>query len=119
MSALSWMPWYVFPMMLMGFLVPLVFLIRMLKGSVDRSRILARGIPATATILQIWETGVRINDCPQVGFQIQVMPPSGVPYTTQTTLVVSQLAIPRIQPGAVVPAKFDPANPNDVALEIG
>jgi hypothetical protein len=37
---------------------------------------------------------------------------------TQTTLVVSQLAIPRIQPAAVVPAKFDPANPNNVALEI-
>ena len=118
MSALSFMLWYVFPMMIAGFVVPLIFVIRLLKGSAERSRILAQGIPASATILQIWETGVRINDCPQVGFQIQVMPPSGVPYVTQTTAVVSQLVIPRIQPGAVVPAKFDPANPNNVALEL-
>lgn len=118
MTALSWMPWYFYPMMLAGFAVPVFFLVRMLMGSAERSRILAQGIPVQATILQIWETGVRINDCPQVGFQIQVMPPSGVPYTTQTTLVVSQLVIPRIQPGAVVRAKLDPKNPNNVALEL-
>ena len=61
---------------------------------------------------------MRVNDCPQVGFQIQVLPPSGIPYVTQTTLVVSQLVIPRIQPGAVVRAKLDPTNPNNVALEL-
>ena len=118
MSALAWMPWYVFPMMIAGFVVPVFFLVRLLLGSAERSRILARGIPAQATILQIWETGMRVNDCPQVGFQIQVMPPSGIPYVTQTTLVVSQLVIPRIQPGAVVRAKLDPTNPNNVALEL-
>ena len=118
MSALSWMPWYVFPMMLAGVLLPAFFVVRMLFGAAERSRILARGIPAQATILQIWETGMRVNDCPQVGFQIQVMPPSGIPYTTQTTLVVSQLVIPRIQPGAVVRANLDPQNPNNVALEL-
>jgi hypothetical protein len=118
MSALAWMPWYVFPMMIVGFAVPIVFLVRMLAGAAERSRVLARGIPAQATILQIWETGVFVNGSPQVGFRIQMLPPSGVPYLAETTLVVSPLAIPRIQPGTVVRAKFDPANPNSVAIEI-
>jgi hypothetical protein len=117
MSVLSWMPWYTFPIIIMSFAVPVFFVVKLLRGSAERSRILAQGIPAQATILQIWETGVRVNDSPQVGFRISVMPPSGIPYETQTTMVISQLMIPRIQPGAVVRAKLDPANPNNVALE--
>ena len=117
MSVLSWMPWYTLPIIIVSFAVPVFFVVKLLRGSAERNRILAQGIPAQATILQIWETGVRVNDSPQVGFRISVMPPSGIPYETQTVMIVSQLMIPRIQPGAVVRAKLDPANPNNVALE--
>ena len=37
---------------------------------------------------------------------------------TETTMIVSELMIPRIQPGAVVPIKIDPADPRKVALEL-
>jgi hypothetical protein len=117
MSAMSWMPWYTIPVLVLSLAVPAIFIVKLLRGSAERSRILRQGIPAQATILQIWETGVRVNDSPQVGFRVSVLPPSGVPYETQTVMVVSQLMIPRIQPGSVVRAKLDPANPNNVALE--
>lgn len=120
MSVFTFMPWYFVPMMLLGFVVPAFVLVRWLKGSAERGRILARGIPAQATIMRIWETGMRINDQPQVGFQLHVYPPQGLaPYVAETTMVVSQLMIPRIQPGATVAIKLDPADPRKVAIELG
>ena len=68
MSVFTWMPWYYFPMIALGFVIPIFVLVRFLKGSAERSRILASGIPAQATILRIWETGMRVNHQPQVGF---------------------------------------------------
>lgn len=118
MSVFSFMPWYFFPMMLAGIVLPLLFLVKFLRGSAERKRILAHGVPAQATITRIWETGVRINNQPQVGFDLQVQQPGAAPYAAQTQMVVSALAIPRIQPGAVVRAKVDPADPSKVALEI-
>lgn len=118
MSVFSFMPWYFIPIMVIGFALPLFFVVRLLKGSAERSRILSKGVPAQATIMRIWETGMRVNHQPQVGFELQVHPPNAQPYVTQTTMVVSALAIPRIQPGTVVPCKFDPSDPSKVALNI-
>ncbi len=119
MSVLSWMPWYVFPMMVIGIAVPLVMVFRLMRGSMERSRILSSGIPAQATISRIWETGVQVNNQPQVGFALQVWPPNGAPYMTEVKMVVSALVIPRIQPGAVVAVKIDPADPRKVAIDLG
>ncbi len=117
MSVFSFMPWYVLPMVVLGFVVPIFVLVRWMRGSAERNRILAGGIPAQATIMRIWETGMRINDAPQVGFQLHVHPQLPMqPYVTESTMVVSQLMIPRIQPGAVVPVKLDPADPRKVAI---
>lgn len=119
MSVFTWMPWYYFPMIALGFVIPIVVLVRFLKGSAERSRILASGIPAQATILRIWETGMRVNHQPQVGFQLHIHPQQPMqPYVTEATMIISELMIPRIQPGAVVAVKIDPADPRKVALDI-
>lgn len=116
MSILSWLPWYYLPVMALGFVIPVFFVVRLLEGSAERNRILARGIPAQASIVRIWETGVRVNDNPQVGFQLHVYPANAQPYAVETAMIVSQLAIPRIQPGATVAVKIDPADPRKVAI---
>ncbi len=90
----------------------------LLQNMQQRNRILQSGIMATATILQLSETGMMVNYQPQVRFQLQVNPPNGAPYQVETTMVVSQLQIPRIQPGMVVPVKIDPNDPMKVALAI-
>ena len=116
MSIFAWLPWYTLPMMALGIGLPLFFVAKLLRGSMERSRILAKGIPGQATISRIWETGMLVNNQPQVGFELQVWIPNAAPYVAETKMIVSALVIPRIQPGAVVQVKVDPADPRKVAI---
>ena len=90
----------------------------LMQNMQQRNAILQSGIPAMATILQLADTGMMVNYNPRVNIVLQVQPPNGAPYQTEVTMVVSQLQIPRVQPGMVVPVKIDPANPSKVALVI-
>jgi len=76
------------------------------------------GIPASAKILDIWDTGVKFNDNPVVGFRFLVTLADGTSYEAKTTNVISVVHIPQVQPGAILPAKVDPANRELVALDI-
>ncbi len=80
--------------------------------------IMKSGTSAQATIQNVWQTGTYINNSPQVGMQIEVRPPNGVPYQTQITAVIPLINIPQFQPGAVVPVKIHPTDPSKVALDV-
>jgi hypothetical protein len=82
------------------------------------AEIRANGLPATATVIKIWETGVRVNNNPVVGFLLEVHAEGLEPYEAETKALISILMIPQIQPGAVLKIKYDPENPNRVALDI-
>ena len=76
------------------------------------------GVPASAEVLEIWDTGVRLNDNPVVGFRLLVTLEDGTSYQAETKNVVSVVHIPQVQPGAVLPVKIDPENRQLVALDI-
>lgn len=78
----------------------------------------ANGVPATATVLEIWETGVRVNYNPVVGFLLEVHAEGMEPYQAEAKALISILDIPQIQPGAVLKVKYDPVDPKRVALDI-
>lgn len=69
-----------------------------------------------ATILKIWETGLTVNNRPQVGFLLDVQHPDGSSYEAETKAVISIIHLPQIQPGATVAVKIDPQKPSRVAL---
>lgn len=69
-----------------------------------------------ATILKIWETGLTVNDRPQIGFLLNVQHPDGSSYEAETKAVISIIHLPQIQPGATLAVKIDPQKPNRVAL---
>jgi hypothetical protein len=77
-----------------------------------------KGLPAEGIVLKIWETGVRVNHNPVVGFLLEIHAEGMAPYEAETKALISILWIPRIQPGAVLPVKYDPKNPNRIALDI-
>ena len=77
-----------------------------------------KGLPAKATVLKIWETGVRVNDNPVVGFLLEIHAKEMAPYEAETKALISILWITQIQPGAVLPVKYDPENPSRIALDI-
>ena len=77
-----------------------------------------KGLPAKGTVLRIWETGVRVNDNPVVGFLLEIHTEGMAPYEAETEALISILWIPQIQPGAVLPVKYDPEDPKKIALDI-
>jgi hypothetical protein len=76
------------------------------------------GEQATATILQIWDTGITVNNDPVVGFVLEVRRSGQPAYQAKTKLLISRLDIPRVQPGAIVPVRVDLRDPSRVALDI-
>ena len=91
---------------------------RKLLGVSPDIETLRDGIPAEASILKVWDTGLVVNNNPQVGMDLEVRPPSGSHYQAQTKKVLSMSAIPQYQPGAVVSVKISKKDPNKVVIDI-
>lgn len=89
-----------------------------ITGEKEAREIRAIGEPARAKVLRIWDTGITVNENPVVGFLLEVYPEGGATYQAETKAIISRLDIPQIQPGAILPVKFDPDNPSRVALDI-
>lgn len=89
-----------------------------LTGGGTTREIRKNGLPAEAKVLKIWETGIRVNDDPVVGFLLEIHADGMAPYKAETKELISILWIPQIQPGALLPVKYDPKDPNRIALDI-
>jgi hypothetical protein len=103
-------------LMVVGFLLPIFLVARTFLGWRRNRRLLRTGAPAQAKILKIWDTGVSVNDNPQVGMLLAVYPEDGMPYQAETRSIVSRLHIPLVQVGLSVEVRFDPLDPSKVAL---
>ena len=78
--------------------------------------LMADGIVGRARIDQISDTGSTINDNPQVQLELTVTIPGRDPYPAALTQVVSRLAIDSFQPGATVPVKVSPEDPQTLII---
>jgi hypothetical protein len=91
----------------------------MVDGLAATANLAQTGIPATAQILSVQQTGVMVNYNPEVLAVLQVTHPhTGASYQVQAKSVVPQIAIPQIQPGAQVNVRISPTNPMEVALAV-
>lgn len=89
-----------------------------MTGETVAREIRAAGLPAEATVVQIWDTGVTVNNDPVVGFLLDVRPADGrAPFQAKTRALISRLAVPRVQPGATLRVMFDPQDTTRVALD--
>jgi Short C-terminal domain len=73
------------------------------------------GQRATAVIEGVEGTGMSINDQPQVYLTLRVKPRNGQEFIHQRKLVLPFGSI--VQPGYLVDVAYDPANPDNVAIE--
>ncbi len=87
-------------------------------GEAENKPVRETGISASATVLEVWDTGVRLNDNPVVGFRLEVTLEDGTSYEATTKNVVSIVHIPQVQPGSVLPVRVDPNDHSAVALDI-
>src|SRR6188768_2769037 len=61
------------------------------------------GVPASATILEIWDTGWTMNDNPVIGMKVHVQPDDRPAFeATIGKTTVSRIALAQFQPGNVI-----------------
>jgi hypothetical protein len=68
------------------------------------------GVTATARVLKVRDTGVSINDNPQVGLLLEVTPLTEAAFQAEGKLVVSRLNAALVQPGVAAEVRYDPRN---------
>ena len=101
------------------FIIGAVIIVWARKAFGPNKKLLQSGIPARGTILRVWQTGTLVNNQPQIGLTLQIDGhPMAGSYQTETKVVIPMIAIPQFQPGAVLPVKVDPTNPQKIALDI-
>jgi len=69
------------------------------------------GVTAPARVLKVWDTGVSINDNPQVGLLLEVTPAGGSTFQAEGKTVVSRLQAALVQPGVTAEVRYDPQRP--------
>jgi hypothetical protein len=79
--------------------------------------IIKNGVTAEATVLKVWDTGVSINDNPQVGMLLDVHPSMAPAFQIEAKKLVSRINTGAIQPGMKVQVLYDPANPKRIEVQ--
>lgn len=77
-----------------------------------------RGVAAQATIVRVWDTGMTVNDDPVVGLLLDVKPTDAAEYQAETKALISRIDVPQFQPGNVIPVRYDPNDPKQVAIDV-
>lgn len=108
----------ILPIAIVGIVVVVLALvfIPMLRGAAQRQKLLQTGEPAPATILQIRETGMRVNDQPQVEMLLDVRPSTRPAFQAKTKMVISYFQASMFQPGMQVEVKYDPNDTSKVTV---
>ena len=78
--------------------------------------LMSSGIVGQARIDNVSDTGATINDNPRVQFNLTVTVPGREPYPATLTQVVSRIAIGSFQPGASVPVRVSPDDPQSLII---
>lgn len=78
--------------------------------------IMKSGKPATAVILEAWDTGRKINDHPRLGLKLEVRPPEMVPYQVELQHNIHENERKQFREGRVLYVKIDAKNRKKVAI---
>lgn len=99
-----------------GLIVFFVFLRRFLGA--DR-KLLATGIPGSALVLAVRDTGVTINNVNAViEARLQVTVPGRAPYEATAEVTLGRMSWGALQPGMTVAVKVAPDDPSRVAIDL-
>lgn len=93
-----------------------VFYPLLIKPMMTAAKLRKNGIAAQAKILEVNDTGVTLNNSPQVKLMLEVTSPTGT-YLVETKQYISRLQTSLFQPGAVIPVLIDPNDRNLISLD--
>jgi len=90
---------------------------RMRAGYEEAQRLRVQGVPGTARIVGLRQTGVTLNDQPQVELNLEVTTSIQGPYPVTLKEWVPMIMLGRLTSGIPLPVKVDPADPNNLVIE--
>jgi hypothetical protein len=78
--------------------------------------LMANGRQGTATVVAVRQTGTYVNENPQVEMDLDIAVEGLEPYRATHRQVLAMVAIPQFQPGASVPVRVDPHDPQSLIV---
>ena len=90
----------------------------LIAPSIMNSKLQKIGLDGKALIKEVRDTGVTINNSPQVKLILEIKNYLGQTYTTTIRVLVSRINPFVYQPGMIIPVKIDPNNEKNVAIDI-
>jgi hypothetical protein len=73
-------------------------------------------VTAQARVMKVWDTGVTLNENPQVGLLLHVTPSMSAAFDAEAKTIVSRLNAALVQPGITTEVKYDPQNPKRLQI---
>jgi hypothetical protein len=87
------------------------------KKAAEVNRLKTQGVPGEASIMGMRQTGVYLNEQPQIELQLQVQTQMHGPYQVTVREYVPLMLLGTLSSGRPLPVKVDPANPNNLVIE--
>ncbi|KAB8145916.1 SHOCT domain-containing protein [Chloroflexia bacterium SDU3-3] len=105
----------------LGIIIPIVVVAIIILSVLPFLRMLSPakikdGIPASAKILEVRDTGASINDNPMVQLLLEVRPAGAAPYQATAKALVSRLKVGYLMPGGTVQVIYDAHKPERVEI---
>jgi len=80
------------------------------------NRLAKNGYATNAKVVQVSDTGVTVNNAPQVKLLLEVTPPNGATYLVECKQLISRLQTSMFQPGMMVPVLIDLNDKNAISI---
>jgi hypothetical protein len=93
------------------------FGLRARRSAADADRIASTGLAGTATITGLTQTGMSLNDQPQVEMELLVSIPGRAPYAATRKEFVPLILLGRLSSGLPLAVKVDPADPQRLIID--
>jgi hypothetical protein len=87
------------------------------RAFADAQRLKSQGVPGQATITGMRQTGVYVNEQPQIELQLRVQTEMHGPYDVTVKEYVPLMLLGTLSSGRPLPVKVDPANPQRLVIE--
>ena len=91
--------------------------IRSALAAAYATRISETGIAGAATVTFVKETGIMVNDDPQIKITVRVSIPGRQDYDATRTEIVPLVAMSRLTSGIQLPVKVDPENQSKIIIQ--
>jgi hypothetical protein len=89
--------------------------LRWMRSAAKKDRISATGVAGTGQIVGLGQTGVTVNDQPQVELDLLVTIPGRSPYRAKVKEIVPLIMLSRLQ--GTLPVRVDPASPETIVVQ--